>query len=68
MKEGFSPYEEITRIGLQNYLNDKGIMQKKISQQTDISTPSICLFLSGTRPIGNRAKVELIRTVIGMEI
>jgi hypothetical protein len=68
MKDGFSPYEETTRISLQRYLDEKGIMQKHIAKLCDIKTPYICLFLSGSRPIGNKAKVELIRTVIGMDL
>ena len=68
MKKSFNAYEELTRIRLQKYLDDKGIMQKKISELTGIKKPYICLFLSGSRPIGNPEKIELIRMVIGMDI
>jgi predicted transcriptional regulator len=56
----FTEEAEAVRIKLKKYLQETGIMQKQISLKTDIAAPTLCVFLSGKKPLDD-SRLEVLK-------
>ena len=59
----FTTEEEMTRTELERYLNEKGVMQKKLASLLNLPCPYICMFLKRGKHMDSD-KLILIREYI----
>jgi len=62
--KNFTTEEEELRQQLNDFLKERGIMQRKISEISGVARPTLSLFINGHKRIMDKTQLDIIREYI----